>query len=319
MATVFFSYSHHDKHMRDELEIHLAILKRQGVIETWHDRRIDAGSEFDHIIDSNLANSNIILLLVSPHFLASDYCYEKEIKKAMKMHNEGKARIIPIILEYCDWQNTPLKKLLAIPEDGKPISEYPNINKAFNEITQEIRKVAESFNGMKASNTSSISSEVKTLIPVQVGENIRSSNLRIKKKFSDYDKDKFMADAFEYLAKYFENSLRELEKRNTGIKYDYQRIDPNCFTVTVYSNGEEVNSCKIKFSGKKHLFNGITYSRGKLDDHSINESLNISDDGYILYLSSQLNFMGYQDNRKKLTFEGASEYYWSLFIEPLQK
>lgn len=76
MATVFFSYTHHDESMRDELEIHLAMLKRQGLIEAWHDRRIGAGNEIDHTINVHLESANIILLLVSPHFLASDYCLE---------------------------------------------------------------------------------------------------------------------------------------------------------------------------------------------------------------------------------------------------
>ena len=73
MANIFFSYSHTDESLRDELEKHLSILKRQGLIETWHDRRIDSGGDFSQEISSHLEDAEIILLLVSSDFLASDY------------------------------------------------------------------------------------------------------------------------------------------------------------------------------------------------------------------------------------------------------
>lgn len=319
MATVFFSYSHKDEAMRDELETHLSVLKRQKVIDTWYDRRIDAGVKFGHAINTKLAESNIILLLLSPYFLASDYCYEKEMESAIKRHNEGKAKIIPIILEYCDWENTPLKEFLAIPKDGKPISEYPNLNKAFNEITQEIRKVAEKFNGLKIDCKSTGISSSSAPISIPTEENRRSSNLRIKKEFSDYDRDKFMSNAFEYMAKFFENSLKELTARNIEIKYDYKRIDSDSFIATLYSNGKEISSCKIRLNSKKDYLGGITYSHGGVYDNSINASLDVKDDGHILYLSSQYNCMGFDSESQKLSFQGASEYYWSQFIEPLQR
>ncbi|MEH2047845.1 toll/interleukin-1 receptor domain-containing protein [Nostoc sp.] len=89
MATVFFSYSHRDQILRDEMEIHLAMLKRQGFIETWHDRRITAGEEFDKAISKNLEEADIILLLVSSDFLASNYCYDIEMQRAMEKHEKG--------------------------------------------------------------------------------------------------------------------------------------------------------------------------------------------------------------------------------------
>ena len=95
------------------------MLKRQGFIETWYDRRILAGAEFGNEIDQRLTESNLVLLLVSPDFLASDYCYSLEMEKALEMKRQGEAWIIPIVLEHCDWKNTPLKDLLACPNDGK--------------------------------------------------------------------------------------------------------------------------------------------------------------------------------------------------------
>ena len=126
MISLFFSYSHRDESLRNELETHLSVLKRQGVIQTWHDRRITAGSEVDSSISENLENARIILLLVSSYFLASDYCYDIEMSRAMEKHQEGSARVIPVILHPCDWQNAPFGALRATPTDGKLISMFAN-------------------------------------------------------------------------------------------------------------------------------------------------------------------------------------------------
>jgi len=151
MIKVFFSYSHTDEASKNELQKHLAVLEKNG-IELWYDRKILAGDGLYKEINKNLAISNIVLLLVSPNFLASDYC-NKEMQKALEMINQGNVWVIPIILEYCDWKNTSLKDLLACPQDGRPVSEYKNPNKAFNEITDKIRKVIDEISSVKSKLT----------------------------------------------------------------------------------------------------------------------------------------------------------------------
>ena len=89
MATIFFSYSHADEALRDRLEVHLSLLKRQGVIETWHDRRISPGEAIDRSIGTRLDTADVILLLVSPDFVASDYCYDVEMTRALERHERG--------------------------------------------------------------------------------------------------------------------------------------------------------------------------------------------------------------------------------------
>src|SRR5712664_2045324 len=97
-VNVFYSYSHSDESFRIELEKHLSLMRRNGEIGRWHDRDISAGMDWKRSIDKHLDRADIVLLLVSADFLASDYCYEIEMKRAMKLHKEGKARVIPIIL-----------------------------------------------------------------------------------------------------------------------------------------------------------------------------------------------------------------------------
>ena len=240
MAKVFFSYSHKDEELRDELETHLSGLKRQDVIETWHDRRIGAGREFEHTISSHLEEADIILLLVSPCFIASDYCYDVEMKTALAKHEAGQARLIPIILHPCDWHSLPFGKLLATPKDGKPISKFPNIHDAFLEVTLAIREAATEMNRVKGSTPIAQAAKPKTDIPDRMMPETRSSNLRIKKTFTDREKDRFQTEAFEYLANFFEQSLAELKARNPGIETEFRRIDANHFTSTVYVDGTEM-------------------------------------------------------------------------------
>ncbi len=138
---VFFSYSHRDEELRDELERHLSTLRRQGIIKNWHDRRIGASREWEGEIDSHLKSAQIILFLVSANLLASDYVYDVELKLAMARHSKGEARVIPVILRPCDWQESPLGKLQALPKDGRPVTTWPNPDEAFLDVAKGIRLV----------------------------------------------------------------------------------------------------------------------------------------------------------------------------------
>ncbi len=119
---VFFSYSHKDEELRNELANHLTILQRQGVIKAWHDREISAGTEWANEIDRHMESARIILLLVSANFLASDYCYDIELKRAIERHEAGEACVIPIILKPVYWNGAPFAKLQALPKNAKPVT-----------------------------------------------------------------------------------------------------------------------------------------------------------------------------------------------------
>ncbi len=150
---VFFSYSHKDQDLRDQLETHLSLLKNHGFISSWHDRKIIAGAEWAGEIDAHLNTAQIILLLISADFLASTYCYGIEVTRAMERHNAGKARVIPIILRHCDWHSAPFGKLQALPTDGKPVDSrnWYNKDEAFYNVTQGIRKTVEDLQALKTS------------------------------------------------------------------------------------------------------------------------------------------------------------------------
>lgn len=136
---LFFSYSHKDQDMRDEMEKYLSVLKRSNRIATWHDRKIGAGSEWGKEIDESLERADIILLLVSADFLASDYCWGVEMKRALQRHESGQALVVPVILRPCDWEYAPFAKFQALPRDARPVSSWPDLAEAFTDITRGIR------------------------------------------------------------------------------------------------------------------------------------------------------------------------------------
>jgi len=140
----FISYAHRDQELVDQLQTHLALLHREHVIDSWFDRQIPAGTEWQVAIDKHLKSADLILLLVSADFLASDYCYGIEVKQALAMHDAGQAVVIPIILRPCDWHSAPFGKLQALPRDGRPVTSYANLDEAFVETSRELRQIASS-------------------------------------------------------------------------------------------------------------------------------------------------------------------------------
>lgn len=323
MSKVFMSYSHKDESLRDELETHLSMLKREGLISTWHDRKILAGNDFGNEIDENLESSDIILLLVSPYFLASDYCYDIEMERALELHKNGSARVIPIILEHCDWQKADFGKLMALPKDGKPVTDYPNQHKAFLEIAQGIRKaIEESQNKTSEPTPSKREVRTETASPTERKDPQRSSNLRAKKRFTDKEKDDFLINSFEYAYKFFKNSLQELKNRNRFIDYSIEQIDSQTFTVKIYNEENLISQCRIWRGSDFGNSQSIKYSNSINDRNGFNMMFTVNDDGYTQYLeSSGLNtysLRGHSDSNK-LSKKGTSEQMWAMLVEPLQR
>lgn len=141
----FISYSHQDAEFLTALHQHLAALRRQKLLETWTDREISAGGLLDENIAAAMGKADIFLLLVSPSFINSDYCYEKEFKSALKKHKTGKALIIPIIVRPCDWMIPELRQFKALPEDGKPIhsKHWHSADEGFADVAKGLRSLIE--------------------------------------------------------------------------------------------------------------------------------------------------------------------------------
>jgi len=149
---VFISYSHKDRKLRDELANHLSNLRNQNLITDWFDGDIVAGSEWEPQIYDHLHTAQIILLLISANFLASKFCYSTELTRAIARHDAGKARVIPIILRPLDWKGTPFAQLKALPDDGKPVTQWRSRDEAFANVARDIRRAIEDWQARSMPN-----------------------------------------------------------------------------------------------------------------------------------------------------------------------
>jgi hypothetical protein len=135
--SVFYSYSQKDEDLRNELDTHLKLLKRDGFISTWHDRKIPPGDDWDRVINEHLNTADVILFLVSPHFLASEYCRDIEIRRAMERYDKHEAIVIPIILKPCVWTSESFAKLQVLPRNCRPLVEWRDTG--FARVSEELR------------------------------------------------------------------------------------------------------------------------------------------------------------------------------------
>jgi hypothetical protein len=236
-------------------------------------------------IGEELERADIILLLVSPDFLASDYCYDIEMTRAIERHQAGEARVVPVVLRPCDWHDAPFGKLNAAPKDGKPISTWPDLDEALLDVVKAIKAAAARHGSAPRRRTPSAA-------PVTAGGTQaslpRSSNLRIRKEFTDADKNRHLDEAFEFMARFFEGSLRELERRNAGLQTTFRRIDADSFASTICRDGKNVAECRT-VSGD-FIDGGITYSNSaRREGNGINESLSVEADGQGMYLKAMMS------------------------------
>ena len=166
---LFYSYSHADEKLRNSLETHLSGLQRNNLITEWHDRKILPGQAFEGEIDKNITDSDIILLLISPDFIQSNYCYEIELKTAMEMHETDRAIVIPIILRPTVWYDLSFTKLLMLPTDAKSVTEWDNQDLAWVNVVEGIRKDILKIQGIKKTKAQSAGFKpIKALLIEQV-------------------------------------------------------------------------------------------------------------------------------------------------------
>ncbi len=146
MLKIFLSYSRKDEDLKAQLDIHLSALKRNKLIHTWSDRAILPGDTWSIEIKTQLAQADIILLLVSADFIASDFIWKHELSTALERHERGDAIVIPICLRPCDWKGMPFAKLQGLPKDMIPVTKHSDMDEAFTDIARGLRKIVDRLN-----------------------------------------------------------------------------------------------------------------------------------------------------------------------------
>ena len=192
---------------------------------------------------------------------------------------------------------------------------FANQAEALTQIAKDIRTAAEEMGYSNVDQTK----ETNKSISSTSEHHARSSNLRVKRKFTDREVDDFLESSFEYIARYFEASLDELQDRNANITAKFKRIDANCFTSSIYDDGVKASECTIWTGGDNSFIGGIAYFGGITNSRNqFNESLSVENDGYSLHLRPMgMSHYG-MGEQKELSQEGAAEYFWGLLIERLQ-
>jgi hypothetical protein len=146
---VFYSYSHKDEQYREQLEEHLSILRRMGLIKEWSDRKITGGQEWRQKIEEELSKADLIILLVSPSFIDSDFCYTNELAAAISRHEIGEARVVPVFVRKGSYDDAPFAGIQGFPKNAKPISLWDDRDEAWTDVVAGIRKVIGELNEAK--------------------------------------------------------------------------------------------------------------------------------------------------------------------------
>ncbi|MDA1015201.1 MAG: toll/interleukin-1 receptor domain-containing protein [Planctomycetota bacterium] len=138
---VFVSYSRRDSGFFDELVVHLSILQRQGIIDVWHEGRIRAGQSWKSEVAEQIELADVIILLVSADFLASDFCWDFELTRILERQDRGEVEVLPVLVRVCAWSHTPLKALPMLPNDAVPIADRESPDEAWVELARTVKSL----------------------------------------------------------------------------------------------------------------------------------------------------------------------------------
>ncbi|NNU80538.1 toll/interleukin-1 receptor domain-containing protein [Halovulum dunhuangense] len=305
---IFVSYSHRDEETLERLKTHLSPLRRDGRIETWYDREIRAGEEIDGQISAELEDCDIIILLISPDFLNSDYCMDREMARAMERHEQGTARVIPIIVEDCYWKSSPFRKLKALPKDGKPISNWTNENTAFLNIVEEVARVLDDMDQAPATSQPEFGRA-----PASVAQ---PRKYRVQRQFDEIDRSDFRDQAFDEIRRYFQDATAELDALEDLRGRFTDRSDKK-FSCTVVNRTRMRGGTAhitVRCSTGGHVLGDISYVFAEdADDNTSNGCLNVEHDEYEMFLTAMMNFMS-GNERDRMTPHQAAESLWAEFL-----
>lgn len=269
MKSVFISYSHKDESIREELAIHMSSLIRSNLITTWSDKKITPGEDWEQEIVHNIETADIILLLVTANFISSDYCYDKEVKYAVKRAKAKEAILIPIIAKKCMWSETPFAKFQALPTGGKPINLWDDIDEAYTDIvvglknvinedltnSQDISGTAE-INNSDTQEMSTVSNQRNTVLETIKNISEIAKNVSGNKKLNDHIPENIFGKW----------RLVQIKQDNHNLSVPMLEIVmfyPN-MTFQVFQNGMQTNYGQFNFNKDNLnliLFNGMNDKR----------------------------------------------------------
>ena len=317
----FISYSHADKWYCDQLNKHFAVLKREKLLDSWHDQEILPGGEFDREISIQLGTSQLFLPLVSSDFFASGYCYDKEMAQAIAQQKVGQTVIVPIVLRSCDWKASVLGKYKGLPYDGKDciaVSKWEDKDDAFLNIAQGLRQVLTANKANEDREQDAFASAQSTAAPSEIFSRPR---YRVRREFDKIDIGEFREQAFQEIRSYFEASVQGINESD-GIRARLFSAGASSFSCTIVNSrlGPHGSTSFVSVhAGASGIggFGDIWYSFSENSPNSANGILSVESDGFDLFLKPSLMFSvsrGHEEN-DLMSPETAADIIWRELID----
>jgi len=256
---VFISYSHRDQRLAERLRDHLAPLKQRELISDWYDRKIEPGEDWSETINEQLNGCKLVLLLLSPSFFASEYCMGVEVKQALVLHDNGEARVIPILLRDVEWAGTSLARLQALPPNARPVVRWRDRDQALREVARGIGQAAEVVGRIEkdrpdTENTNGINQDTYYLNHTSFLREEKQQEFRLRTGVPlDHYDIRIVVDAYD------ERDLNQIERVEYTLHpaYDEQirirtkRERPQKFLLKEIANGEYLVLAKIFVKGRQ--------------------------------------------------------------------
>lgn len=305
----FISYSHADQVHLTNLEKHLAQVKRDDLLDSWTDHAIKAGGNLNTEISEALNNSDIFIALVSPDYINSGYCYEKEFKYAQELQQQGKLKIVAVIVEPCDWLSTPFSDLKALPKDGKAISTWNNLNTALLDVVTNLRLLLNK-------------EENEFLKPT--GNNKVAEKYKPQRDFDSIEKMDFVSNGYQEIRaklKKYINEVIEVEGikarpiEDSNREFSYLLINRNKLnmeaTLTI-STADNVN----------HMmgYHGSGYSIKAEIRENNNQgqtlSFNLGNDEYELFWTDSQNH-SFHNNQDRIVIQNIVDRIWNQWLHSI--
>ncbi len=295
MVKVFISYSHKDEKYVEKLKTALAQIRRQGLLQDWNDHEIDAGDRFDDKINKELNESQLFIGLLSPDYIASNYCYEKEFEEALKLESKRNIQIIPVICRPCDWKNTPFAKFNALPKSAKAISDWQNEDSAFFNITEMLRSLIQQPKVTASSRPNlRVTSERKF-----------EGTYKVRKVFDIVQKSNFIDNTFNDVKKLLKEYIEELAT-SENVTYKIINDTSNSFKCYLVNRDMTIAQCECIFKkiDERSNNNRFNFDEGELNaifikqnrEESIGFSLN--NDEYQMFFSVRSMFGPSNEDQK---------------------
>lgn len=322
MTTGFISYTHADTALKEQFVRHLAPLQREGLIDLWHDGMLLPGERLDPTVQAALATSDVVILLVSADFIASEYCYEQEMLRAFSRQRDGSVRVIPIILRPCQWMGVPigngetLSEFVALPKDGKAVINWQDTDTAFDNAVGVIRDMLKAGNGRSSRISGAVPHPGARVAATRSAD--VTSLLGIAAKPTDLDRDRFLRSGYKTTAALFEERLSELSASDHRIETDFERVDSRSFSACVYLDGKRVGQISI-WHGSDTWRNALclSYDTATSTRNSMNDWLPVEDTPQGLAFGAS-NSMSRQRADGSLDVDGAAAYFWENFLEQVR-